>query len=100
MTGRPVSMTLRTMLSLMRDRRRGVGDRLALDVAGRADALPVEVTGSEAGSPPVVSPGLSPVKASSFEQDEPLLGAGDLDDRVEHRLEQLVDVLQRSSASR
>ena len=91
MTGRPVSSTLRTMLSLMAPV--GVGDRLALDVARRTDARGAP-RARRAGALGRRSPA-GPSKASSLSRMRPFSAPGHLDDGVEHRLEQLVDVLHR-----
>ena len=89
--GRPVSITRRTMLSQMAPLGSVIASRL--HVARRAHAGFARQRALGGGSP-------REQPASSSEQDQPLLGAGDLDHGVEHGLEQLVDARVASSASR
>ena len=80
MSGRPDSRTVRTMLSEMPPVR--VGDRLAAHVARGADVSRDLLRSCRRGCRRL---GLVE------EKNEALVGAGELDDVVEHRLEQLVD---------
>ena len=97
MTGRPVSRTLRTMLSLMAPAgASAMASRLTLRDARMR--CPVARRGASAGASLARRPrrpcGLRRERVV-VQQDEALLGAGDLDDGVEHRLEELVDLLHR-----
>ena len=79
MTGRPVSRTRRTMLSETPPGRSVIASRFTLrDARTRAFR----------------SARALPSARGLVEQEDALVGAGDVDDGVEHRLEQLVEVPQ------
>ncbi len=91
MTGRPVSSTLRTMLSLMAPGL--LRDGLALDVARRPHARDRRGPLARRRGIGLAARARAGREGVVIQQDEALLGSGHVDDGVEHGLQKLIDVL-------